>query len=809
MGVIKRVRGMWRAVLVAWVALWALAVPALAQPCDPEWAEGLFGYPGIDGQVRDATYFDDGRGSALYVTGRFEVAGAVAARNIARWDGTTWEPLGSGLTSSEQPLGMALAVYDDGRGPALYVGGWFSHAGGVTTNNIARWDGTHWEPLGSGVSGGFSADIQELLLHDDGSGPALYATGDFDSAGGVSVRNIARWNGATWSPLGTGIEVGADAMHAFDDGTGSALYVGGGLTEAGGVAVGRIAKWDGTQWSAPASDFESGGNVWALEVFDDGRGPALYAAGSMPMSGGVAINNIARYDGSSWEPLGSGLAEFAFALSAHDDGSGPKLYVGGRFPGAGSVSARQIARWDGSSWSTVGDGLTGAGNGVQRLLPTSDGSGLLALGEFQRSGDVVAHSIAQWDGSAWSAVQSGIVENTYAFANATLGGRSSVYAGGGQGSLAQWDGASWTQLEQPVDDTVFALLEHDDGSGPSLFAGGRFEMAGAVAANRIARWDGTRWHALGDGLGSSDRTPVYELAVFDDGRGPAIYAGGQFGSPSFAVHNLARWDGSQWESVAAAMEPRPGTSSTIVHALAVYDDGSGPALYVGGAFASVDGVSANNVARWDGSEWAAVGEGTSTDVFALTTFDDGTGEALYAAGRFASVGGEPFNRIARWDGTQWTSLGTGFDNWVYGLAVFDDGTGDSLYAGGRFEEVDGVAAQRVARWDGDRWWPVEGGADNTVERLAVLADDRGEGLYAGGRFTRVGSVPSLRVARWGCTEASCPADLDGDGELTIFDFLHFGNLFDLMDPAADFDGDGEFTIFDFLAFQNAFDAGCR
>jgi len=55
---------------------------------------------------------------------------------------------------------------------------------------------------------------------------------------------------------------------------------------------------------------------------------------------------------------------------------------------------------------------------------------------------------------------------------------------------------------------------------------------------------------------------------------------------------------------------------------------------------------------------------------------------------------------------------------------------------------------------------------------------------------------------------ACEADLDGDGSLTIFDFLAFGNLFDLMDPRADFDGDGQFTIFDFLAFQNAFDAGC-
>lgn len=54
----------------------------------------------------------------------------------------------------------------------------------------------------------------------------------------------------------------------------------------------------------------------------------------------------------------------------------------------------------------------------------------------------------------------------------------------------------------------------------------------------------------------------------------------------------------------------------------------------------------------------------------------------------------------------------------------------------------------------------------------------------------------------------CKGDLDGDGELTIFDFLAFQNLFDAGSRVADFDGDFQLTIFDFLAFQNAFDAGC-
>jgi len=54
----------------------------------------------------------------------------------------------------------------------------------------------------------------------------------------------------------------------------------------------------------------------------------------------------------------------------------------------------------------------------------------------------------------------------------------------------------------------------------------------------------------------------------------------------------------------------------------------------------------------------------------------------------------------------------------------------------------------------------------------------------------------------------CVADCDGDGALTLFDFLCFQNLFDAGDLAADLDGDGILTLFDFLTFQNLFDAGC-
>ncbi|MEQ8318081.1 MAG: VCBS repeat-containing protein [Phycisphaerales bacterium] len=59
-----------------------------------------------------------------------------------------------------------------------------------------------------------------------------------------------------------------------------------------------------------------------------------------------------------------------------------------------------------------------------------------------------------------------------------------------------------------------------------------------------------------------------------------------------------------------------------------------------------------------------------------------------------------------------------------------------------------------------------------------------------------------------CRPAECPADLDGDGELTVYDFLTFLNLFESGSTRADFDGDGVLTVFDLLPFQNEFDAGC-
>jgi hypothetical protein len=92
--------------------------------------------------VSDLTIFEDGTGPALYAGGIFTTAGDISANKIAKWNGSSWSALGSGLGSGANALVNALAVFDDGDGPALYAGGNFSTAGGVPSSHIAKWQVT-------------------------------------------------------------------------------------------------------------------------------------------------------------------------------------------------------------------------------------------------------------------------------------------------------------------------------------------------------------------------------------------------------------------------------------------------------------------------------------------------------------------------------------------------------------------------------------------------------------------------------------------------------------------------------------------
>jgi hypothetical protein len=163
----------------------------------------------------------------------------------------------------------------------------------------------------------------------------------------------------------------------------------------------------------------------------------------------------------------------------------------------------------------------------------------------------------------------------------------------------------------------------------------------------------------------------------------------------------------------------------------------------------VGGVSATNIAEWNGSAWSALGSGfggVSPFVYALAFDSSGN---LYAGGYFTSAGGVSANAIARWDGSAWSALGSGIGGYgtVYSLVYDNSG---NLYAGGAFNVAGGVPANSIAQWNGSSWSALGSGINapgsGTIGIVHSLVFDSAANLYVGGNFTTAGTNVSAFVA---------------------------------------------------------------
>lgn len=342
----------------------ALSSASLAQSTftDQDWS--AFG--GMDtNAVIFATVTDDA--GNLYIGGHFSHVGGVAANNIAKWDGQAWSALGSGVSyEGGDTIVYALAV----SGTNLYAGGWFTAAGGSTALGIAKWDGSAWSALGGGLDNGAAA----LLVR----GTNLYVGGAFTMAGTTPANYIARWDGTAWHNLGAGMNNFVHVLAAL----GTNLYAGGQFTTADETTVNYVARWDGSAWHRLQNDIEPApgvsGNVYALAV----QGTNLYVGGAFSQAGGYYNTpHIARWNGREWWEVYPGVNNTVFALGV----SGTNLYVGGAFTRSGPIiiglSVNYIAKWDGNTWSALGSGLN---DWVMALAVRGDN--LYAGGYFTNAG---------------------------------------------------------------------------------------------------------------------------------------------------------------------------------------------------------------------------------------------------------------------------------------------------------------------------------------------------------------------------------------------------------------------------------------
>ena len=351
-------------------------------------------------------------GIDVYVGGYItDVGGIPGANFIAKWDGSVWSAVGAPYDIYGQVNAIAVSGTD------VYISGDFTNVAGIDeADYVAKWDGSAWSALGSNGSGdgALNSEVQALAI----DGTNLYVGGWFTDAGGVATADfVARWDGSSsWSGLGSNA---GDGEIASLPGTvvfalavsGTDLYVGGGFYDVAGIAeADAIAKWDGSAWSNLGSDFGNDGAILgpaAVYTFAL-SGTDLYVGGSFHNVNSLSADNVAKWDtqdvgGLGWSPLGSdGNQDGAIKHNVHALAVvGTDLYVGGEFyDAAGIATADRIARWDGATWNAMGSGGPDGGalnSEVDALAVSDSATGLYVGGMFSDAASIAtADYIALW-----------------------------------------------------------------------------------------------------------------------------------------------------------------------------------------------------------------------------------------------------------------------------------------------------------------------------------------------------------------------------------------------------------------------------
>lgn len=662
------------------LALVGFAVSAVAQ-CGLVWQPGK-PVPATDGRVTSLTVLPQGD---LVAAGWFTVAGSVRADRIARWDGSAWHPLGAGFDDAVN----AVVTMPNGD---IVAGGVFASAGGNAIANIARWNGSSWAPLGAGLN----APVTALCVAPNGD---LLAGGWFTGSGGQALHRVARFDGTTWTQVGTGIDDGVVLAIAVL--TNGDVAVGGAFQTAGGVPVASAARWHGATWQTLG--LAGGSYVYALRTLANGQ---LVCGGRF----GPSFNqNLAVFDATGLTMLPNPITGDVNALGLDAAGD---LVVGGGAAG-GNATGVNVARRHAGTWSPLA-----SSNYTTFALALRNGLLVAGAGPTM-SGALIAPTVREFDGASWTAL-GGATALVAGFVRAGrqdelfLGGPFTSIDGVAANNVARRAGGSWAPLGLGLDGPPTAAAVTPGGD---LIVGGNFALAGGAPANRVARWNGVSWSTLGAGL------PIAPSALAAGAGGRIVAAAGG------SVHTF---DLGVWTSL-----PQPAAGSAFD--VGVLPDGDVVTV----------GTYVPRVWRWDGSTWSPL-PAPPIGSNALTVAENGDVCLVPSFGQPV-----PSNRVARWDGAAWQLLGVDpFSGTVRRLTSLPNG---DLLALGTFAAVGATQVGNIARWNGTSWQPVDGGvalgfgASTSVTDATMTTS--GE-LFAIGQFEIAGSHVSSRLAR---AVPTCPA----------------------------------------------------
>lgn len=601
----------------------------------------------------------------------------------------------------------------------IYIGGDFTQLGGESYPRAAAIDR---------ISGNIVEDwrpvpdnsIEAIALDGD----RVLICGSWTFLKRTSPDNLARYDEESFEA--SSVSSGSINSTIFTmAGAGDKLYIGGNFTNVLGESRQRLARIDLNSGTADAFELNANNTVERL-VFENGK---LYIAGDFTSLGGEPHSRAAVYDADAGELLAwnPGFDGTVYALVPTPDGTG--VIAGGNFDQVSPDAAARLTKFDTETKSFDPAFNVGVNNSVYALALKGDT--VFLGGTFSSAGGNSLQRLAaanKFTGAVFEDFDAGGISSTVngltIIGNRLyMGGSFSTVGGETRPNAAVLDlpAGTLSALDYRFDNTV-QTVEND---GEKVIFGGSFGLTKYRSRQRFAAINIQTNEDLGYGVNFNNT--VHSIALTDG----KIWLGGSFTSASGQsrgrVAAINRSDKS--------LSPVDAEASSTVHAVLP----AGDRIFIGGSFTSVKGENRNRFAAINAETGALdpLDLSFSSTVRAFAEADD----ILYAGGSFSSVSGEDRNRVAAVDLTDGslTDFDPAASSTVYTLLT----SGNLLYIGGNFTSMGGESRGRLAAVNRTDGTPTAFNPEfnSTVHGIAIDQNY----LFAAGSMTDMGGTSVSRL----------------------------------------------------------------
>ncbi len=295
-------------------------------------------------------------------------------------------------------IGWLNTFYVDSASNLLFVGGNFDTAGGMNINDIATWDGTNWNTFGNNAVFSSPGNVSAIVNYNGN----IIIGGDIDSIGLVKVNNIALWNGNDWQPIGSGFNGPVRDLIVYQ----GELYACGQFLYSDTNYVGCFVKWNGFKWEQVS---QLVGYAHTFTLYNG----QLIIGGAFSGQINPNFNNIVAWDGNVSDTSYSGFNNTVITLKSLED----TLYAVGQFTATSFNQSNYLSVFYNHSWHSIG-APTGGSNWITDVIKFNNE--LYVCGYFLNPPD-----ICKYNGSGFDSVADvqGFISNLTLYNGA-------LYAGG-------------------------------------------------------------------------------------------------------------------------------------------------------------------------------------------------------------------------------------------------------------------------------------------------------------------------------------------------------------------------------------------